>query len=153
MHSKLTAAKEEFDSLLRALKQKEIEFSKYKDLPNSAKKDELKKANEAASTLHTTLTTISKAYFTNPTQNNYEEFKGISTTAINAAHDKLDKHRGLKQILGNLALAIAGLGVFYLVAASINLAVTKGKHFLFFKTKSEVLIDTIQEKVNNINVN
>ncbi len=41
------------------------------------------------------------------------------------------QYHGLKKLLGNLALAIIGLGVLYLVAAGINYFHTKGKHFFF----------------------
>ncbi|WP_158616444.1 hypothetical protein [Legionella septentrionalis] len=49
--------------------------------------------------------------------------------------------------MANLALAIAGLGIGFVVAGLINLAVTRGKHFLFFTTDSEKRLDAMQEYV------
>lgn len=65
-------------------------------------------------------------------QQHIEQFKHECNTEINKAMSILKHHRGWKQILGNLLLAIAGLGVGYIVAGIIN----KGRtgNFLFFNS-------------------
>lgn len=57
----------------------------------------------------------------------------------------LEHHRGWKQILGNLALAIVGLGFCYVVAGVVNK--TRTGHFLFFKTDTANKINGL-EKAN-----
>ncbi|MCL5273103.1 MAG: hypothetical protein M1486_07385, partial [Gammaproteobacteria bacterium] len=59
---------------------------------------------------------------------------------------ELEHHRGLKQLLGNILLAVLGFGVVYLAAAAINKAVTG--NFLFFKTESAKIVDDIKSNVN-----
>jgi hypothetical protein len=76
-------------------------------------------------------------------------FKNNCQTAINIARPELEKHRGWKQILGNLALAVVGLGVLYVIAGLINKAVTG--HFLFFKTDSAHKVDQLAQSIQSIN--
>lgn len=77
-------------------------------------------------------------------------FKRESLDAINKARPVLEQHRGWKQILGNLALAVAGMGVIYLVAGLLNKAVTG--NFLFFKTDSAHKIDQIEKSIHSIDL-
>lgn len=77
-----------------------------------------------------------------------EIFKRRCIEAIKTARPELERHRGWKQVLGNLALAVIGLGVFYVAAVLINKATT-GK-FLFFKTDSAIKIDRLQRAVTSI---
>ncbi|RUQ78851.1 hypothetical protein [Legionella septentrionalis] len=76
-----------------------------------------------------------------------KEFQNVCNLAIEKARPELEKHRVLNKTLANLALAIAGLGIGFVVAGLINLAVTRGKHFLFFTTDSEKRLDAMQEYV------
>ena len=75
-------------------------------------------------------------------------FKCRCTDKINIARPELEKHRGWKQLLGNLALAVIGLGVLYVAAGLVHKAVT-GK-FLFFKTDSANKLDKLEQSINNI---
>ena len=101
-------------------------------------------AANAAQELYDTLTLASDAYFNNPNADTYQEFKTAAQVAIDEAAKTLDEHRGWKQILGNIMLAIIGLGVFYLVAVAIN-----GGLF-FNKTDSRKKLDTLQQAVEQI---
>ncbi|BBB15772.1 uncharacterized protein RVIR1_13250 [Candidatus Rickettsiella viridis] len=97
-------------------------------------------------------------------KNSAEDFdkKKISTQtfreqcfqAIQTAKPELEKHRGWKQVLGNLALAILGLGIFYVAAGLIHKGIS-GK-FLFFNNtnsakKLATLDKTIQTAIENSN--
>jgi hypothetical protein len=80
---------------------------------------------------------------------NIQTFKNSCTDAIKIARPELEKHRGWKQVLGNLALAVVGIGVLYVIAGLINKAVTG--NFLFFKTDSANKIDQLEQSVKSIN--
>lgn len=78
----------------------------------------------------------------------YELFKEDSLQAIEKAKPVLSKHRDYKYLLVNLALAIAGLGVFYALASLINYAVNG--HFLFFsKTKSLLILEQLEKDIHS----
>ena len=74
-----------------------------------------------------------------------QTFKNSCTDAINTARPELEKHRGWKQVLGNLALAVVGLGVLYVVAGLINKVATGS--FLFFKTDSANKLDKLDQAI------
>lgn len=67
--------------------------------------------------------------------------------AIKTARPALEKF-GWKEILGNLALAILGLGVVYLAACTINKAVTG--HFFFFRTDAGQALNGLEEKIAEV---
>jgi hypothetical protein len=75
-------------------------------------------------------------------------FAQQSDQAIKTARPHLEKHRGFKQILGNIALAFAGLFVFYGIAVAVNKYTTG--HGLFFKTDSAKKIDSLEESINQM---
>lgn len=77
-----------------------------------------------------------------------DDFKSKCLEAIKDARPELETHRGMKQVLGNLALAVVGLGVFYVIAGLINKAMT-GK-FLFFKTDSANKVDSLEESLGSV---
>lgn len=77
-----------------------------------------------------------------------QTFKNSCTDAVNTARPELEKHRGWKQVLGNLALAVVGLGVLYVVAGLINKAATG--NFLFFKTDSANKLDKLDQTIESI---
>lgn len=79
---------------------------------------------------------------------NTQTFKNSCTDAINTARPELEKHRGWKQVLGNLALAVVGLGALYVVAGLINKAATG--NFLFFKTDSANKLDKLEQAIEPI---
>jgi len=77
-----------------------------------------------------------------------ERFKDKCTRAIDSARPELEQHRGWKQVLGNLALAVIGLGVFYVAALIMNKATTG--RYLFFKTDSAQKVDQLEESLQPI---
>jgi hypothetical protein len=80
--------------------------------------------------------------------NDFERFKQQCTNAIENSRTILETHRGWKQILGNITLAILGLGVFYAGAILYNKHTT-GK-YLFFKTDSGEKLDSLSETLGTI---
>ncbi|KTC83658.1 hypothetical protein [Legionella cincinnatiensis] len=102
------------------------------------------KAAETAEKLHEQLYKGSVQYFNN--RINDKQFSILCHQAIEKARPELETHRGWKQILGNLALAIIGLGIGYVAAGLINLAFTK--HFLFFNTDSGKKLNDMEKVVN-----
>lgn len=104
------------------------------------------KAAEKAEKLHEQLYKGSVQYFNN--RINDEQFGTLCHQAIKKARPELETHRGWKQVFGNLALAIIGLGIGYVAAGLINLAVTG--HFLFFNTDSANKLNEMEKVVNQI---
>jgi hypothetical protein len=76
-------------------------------------------------------------------------FIKISKAHIANASPILEKHRGWKQIIGNLSLAIMGLGVLYLAAIVTNKAVT-GNYWFFNQTDSSQKLEQLDMTINNI---
>lgn len=76
-----------------------------------------------------------------------EAFKQECLDDIKYARPELEKHRGWKQLLANLAFAIMGMGVFYMIAGVINKAITG--NFLFFKTDSALKIDQLEQLIKS----
>lgn len=120
-----------FREQLILLAAKSVEFKMaFKLYP---KRLDYKTAHDAAHTLHTSLHTAADTYFNGlQTQETYNHFKETCNTAMELARPELEKHHGWKQILINIGLAIAGLGIFYAGAVIIHGISTKGKHWLFF---------------------
>jgi hypothetical protein len=78
-----------------------------------------------------------------------EKFEKNCLVAIEKAAPALQKHRGYGPLLGNLVLAVAGMGILYLVAAAINKKVTG--NFLFFKeTQSGKLLQEAKKDVHRL---
>ncbi|KTD61320.1 effector protein B, substrate of the Dot/Icm secretion system [Legionella santicrucis] len=102
------------------------------------------KAAEKAEELHQRLYKGSVQYFND--RINDEQFGILCHQAIKKARPELETHRGWKQVFGNLALAIVGLGIGYVAAGLINLAVTG--HFLFFNTDSGNKLNDMEKVVN-----
>lgn len=75
-------------------------------------------------------------------------FQLACTKAIEKARPELETHRGWKEVLGNLALAVLGVGIVYAIAGLINKAATG--NFLFFKTDSEAKLDKLEEALKDI---
>lgn len=103
----------------------------------------------AVAHLRSGLIKAGNTYFSNhPTPESYEAFKLSCETLINEAREKLEKHHGWKQILGNIALAIIGLGFGYLIAAGINKVLTG--NFFFFREDSVQKIDAIEKSIQAV---
>ena len=105
----------------------------------------------AANNLHQAIKFGAKMYFASfQTPKDKEVFRNLCTESIAAARPALEKHRVLNKGLANLCLAIAGLGIGFVIAGLINLAVSKGKHFLFFTTDSERKLDALEDNVKGM---
>lgn len=104
------------------------------------------KAAKTVNTLHHRLKEQAELYFSK--QINFDVLQTRTHELVAEARPELEKHRGWKQILGNLALAILGLGVVYGIAILINKHVTG--HYLFFKTDSAQKLDELTSFVNHM---
>ncbi|MFJ1267766.1 protein kinase [Legionella lytica] len=77
-----------------------------------------------------------------------EQYIADCQSFINASKEDFAHHRNINYILANIALAIAGLGVVYLAACAVNLAVSRGTNFFFFnETKTSSLVRTVEENL------
>lgn len=103
------------------------------------------KAFDKAQAFYTTMTTALEAL---SKDGNFDVFQERYVDADQAARPELEKHRGLKQILGNLGLAVLGLGVFYAAATLVNYA-ANGR-FLFFTTDSVDKMDKLKEQIESL---
>ena len=74
-----------------------------------------------------------------------KEFVTTCNKAIKIAKPDLESLRGWKQIIGNVVLAIAGIGIGYLVAGLINKAMTGD--FLFFRPKTTIKLKKLKEAI------
>lgn len=104
------------------------------------------KAAKTANELHDKLKEQAELYFSEKI--NFEVFQTRSHQIIAEARPELETHRGWKQVLGNLALAILGLGALYGIAILLNKSLTG--NFLFFKTDSAQKLDELASHVNNM---
>ena len=110
--------------------------SKAKDLQSR----KFSKAHDATITLYDTLTQLKNKYSSGAIE--YPAFKKDSMEAIKIAHKELDQHRGWKEILGNIAYCILGLGFLYAAYCAY-----KGK-FFDFKTDSAQKLDDLQHSID-----
>ena len=78
---------------------------------------------------------------------NPQEFKIKCMRSINKTKETLETHRGWKQIVGNIILAISGLIIFYACATLYNKKTTG--RFLFFQTDSANKLNQLQEKLDD----
>ena len=82
-------------------------------------------------------------FIENPTKEKYLAFKETVNAASKVASPALGTHRGYKQLLGNMLLAILGFGVFYGIAVWKNGG-------LFFKTNSQENVDLVIAMTNDL---
>ena len=102
-------------------------------------------AADVADVLHTRISSHAAEFFAS--RLNERAFKEDCGIAIKAARPELEQF-GWKEILGNLALAILGLGVVYLAACFIN-KVTTG-HFLFFRPDAAEKLDGLEQGITGL---
>ena len=99
----------------------------------------------AAETLYNGLKKSADIYFLGEqNKENYLTFKGECYGYIKASRQELEKHRGWKNIINNLCLAIIGVGVIYL---GVSVAIG---HFPFFATNSAQAVDKLIEHINSL---
>ena len=105
-------------------------------------------AATTADTLYNDLTQHLNDYHVNNTDS--KEFQSRCNNAINNSRPILEKHRGFKEILGNIALFIASAGIGYIIGITYN-KLAYG-HFLptFFKTNSAHHLDTMKNVVDEM---
>ncbi|RUQ82093.1 hypothetical protein [Legionella septentrionalis] len=72
-------------------------------------------------------------------------FRQTCQAAIDKARPELERHRGLKEILTNLAIALVTLGVAFLV----NYAIT-GRFFFHPATASEKILNKTSKAIDEI---
>jgi len=111
----------------------------------SLEKDGHQEAAIAAQKLLTMTNTYSRGYVQG--LSSPDDFKAQMDDALSSAHHHLDKHRGWKQLLINLALAIFTFGVGYLAVA-----LYQGRFFpaLHVATKSEQMLDDFEVAVKGM---
>ena len=102
-------------------------------------------AADAANGLYTSIAENARKFFASEISE--YKFKTLCAEAISEARPALDA-LGWKEILGNLALAILGLGLVYVAACLINKAVTG--HFLFFRTDAAKKVDALEVKILDV---
>ncbi len=141
------AAWERFNSDLMKLKQKAEQLTQKAAIDPQT----YQPAANAANTLYQKVNDETDTYIRDKNLQSYEHFKAECATAMDTARPILEEHRGCKKLLCNLAAAIAGLIVFYLLAATINYYQTNGKHFFFqFNTDSVNHMEHFQDAQNGL---
>ncbi|KTD06913.1 hypothetical protein [Legionella jamestowniensis] len=93
-----------------------------------------KRAANDAEALYNELYKAFNEFVKSPGAKEFERFNQQSLAAIEKHQPTLERHRNeygqLKQIIGNIVLAIAGIGIFYGVALMINRTIN-GRYFFF----------------------
>lgn len=142
------SAKKIFEANLELLEDKIGNFrERIKLEKNEEHKKPYEEAINAAQNLYDGLVIQAQIYFDTPNIASWKYFKENCDGLISSARFHLEKHRNCNYILANIACAILGLGVFYLVAAAYNYARTN--HFFFFtQTDSLKLLDGITNTLN-----
>lgn len=97
-------------------------------------------AHRAAQLLHNEIQRLIDRYENNEIDR--PTFEEESLNAINSARQELEKHRGWKEILGNIAFCILGLGIGYVAVCAY-----RGR-FFEFNTDSVNLLEGLQNTIN-----
>ncbi len=115
------------------------------------KAEALKKGSHATAAVHAdrlwaTIKEAAQKYFNKTIEK--EAFRTICIQEINTARTILETHHGWKQVLSNVGLAIAGLGIGYVLAGLINKKTTG--NFLFFGADFPKKLDVLENTVVQI---
>lgn len=98
-----------------------------------------KSAGEEASWVVFNLRNLNQWFFKEKRMD-YENYKSSALVVINNSRSELEKHRGCKQLLGNLILLILTVGTAFIINKAVN------GHFLFFqKTDSAKQLDGMSQ--------
>ncbi|ETO92219.1 hypothetical protein [Legionella oakridgensis] len=128
-----------------------ILHTKASELEHKAEKDHATYglAARSARALHTALSDALEVYRRNENAVTYQAFKRTCDDAIRTARPELEKHRDYNYILANIGLAVLGLGVGYLAAGLINLAVN-GRFLFFSETNSISKVNELEKRLDAI---
>jgi len=77
-----------------------------------------------------------------------EAFRDKALAHVENVREKLETHRGWKQVIGNIILAVLGVGVIYFVAACVNLVVNN--RFLFFNTDTGNKLEELGKDIERV---
>jgi hypothetical protein len=135
----------QLETFLDKIESLQAQLNLIKIKENDLKNRGYEKATNQANTFHHTVSSELSNFLQNPTAENFKSFKDQVQTAYVQASPDLGTHRGYKQLLGHVLLAILGLGVFY------GIAVWKNGGF-FFKTDSMEKIDSAVKICNSLDV-
>ncbi len=109
-----------------------------------------KQAYKAAASLHQRVSKSWDHYLENRNLATYKWLKRECSEAIALARPELEKYRGYKEILWNIALFVSLLGLGYLIAGCINLAYTD--QFMFFRTDSAEKLHQLESDLQDMTV-
>jgi hypothetical protein len=124
----------------------QIQLKQIKDKETELEKKGHFKAAYKAQILHNTL---QEAVTKLQDKWDFETFNTDCRTAITRAKPELEKHRGWKKVLVNLALLVVGLGVLNMLAVVFNKKLTK--NFLFVvETDSSHKLEQLEQAVTSI---
>ena len=99
-----------------------------------------------ADKLWTTIKIESEKYFNKTIDK--DAFRTACITQIDEARKVLGVHRGWKQVLGNVGLALAGLGIGYVVAGYLNKKSTG--NFMFFGPEFPKRLDVLEDTITQL---
>lgn len=129
-----------------------IFLSRLKEIKKKGEELKVKyfEAADKAATLHDNLALYFNDYKAN--KMSLEAFKANSKQVIEEVRPVLEKHRGWKEFLGNVALFIGMLGAGFIITGLVTLAKTGGKQFLFYKfeTESGKKVNMLEDALNNM---
>lgn len=150
MFKKMSAksAPEEYPGLILPVRRREMDYFEPWATKLTEKKSEFVKRKEtladlAVGQLMSSMQALKTAYVRGFLS--LDEYKGRAHEAIQDAHARLDQHRGWKQLLINLALAVTVIG--YIASAIYNRSFYPA---LPIDTQSKTLLDALDKKVDDL---
>lgn len=137
------------ESLLNAVASPSVQFSlQLRQLIKKAKKlldDGHAKAAKSAMNLLSSLYNAHEQY---QEDNDYSAFNNTCNKAIEKHRPQLEQHRGWSELLINLLLTVATVGLGLIVKGIYNLA-TNRSFFFVHQTESGQILDEIKEGISN----
>lgn len=127
----------------------ETVLEKAQDLYDRGYMDEADKAQQLVNNI---VNAFNEHLMDSTEANNVQLFKQVCNDYVVDAQNTLAIHRGINHILANVALAIAGIGIFYAAACVMN-KVKTGNWFFFQETDSVKKIEPLAASISTINPN
>lgn len=135
-----------FDDFRNALDELQSKCEEFEERERREKID-LESAKGEAEALHEKLSTYMKNFEkSRRLQGDYQHFRSQVMIAVKNSREILEQHRGWRQILTNIALAVAGLGVFYIAGCVIHYKLT-GSFFYNPPTDSSRILDDVEHSL------